>query len=229
MEVDMKRPGLGLVLAFVVLMQIDSPLLAQPISIVAPTTTPATTSSSSSLTPSASQIDFSAMNWRFGQMSPSTQQTVTNSSTTHSTVPPPAAPTTTANNPFVSGTLSSQGSLLTTGTTSTGTSTSAVAGPSSGTHVTSSFAPRFVTFDTLVPTNGVNMTIEAPVIDTSMNLIRFTPTPLTGGLTAVPEPGTILLCGGVLAIIGYGYSRRRLKVEGKAGEKEGGTEEAVGV
>lgn len=215
----MNRPVIGLVLALALSIKFASPLYAQAVSIIHSTGSTPAALSTSSVTPSASPMDFSAMNWRFGLVSPYAQQPISGSVTTQATVPPPSEPTNTINNPFVSGALGTQGSLISTESTGTGSSTGASpitvasSGSSTGTAVIPSYAPRFISFNTLEPNFGV--TTPLTPVDAGLNLNLLTPSGAAGNPSSIPEPGTLLLCGGLLAVIGYGYSRRRLKPENK--------------
>lgn len=217
----MYRPSIGLVGSFAVAMLMTPGLVAQPVPLLPATSSSNTPTSSSTTTPtvSTSPVDLTHMNWRFGQMSPYAQQPVTSSSTTQTTVPAPS-PTANNNNPFVGSTLATQGSLISSGTTSTTPTAQPASSGSSSTLTSSIYVSRFVTFETLAPTYGVTPPITSPPTDDFENLNTFTPS--ISGQTAVPEPTTLIMCGGLLALVGYGYSRRQLKAESKVGEQPSG-------
>jgi len=228
----MYRPVIGLVGSFAVAMLMTPGIVAQPVAILPATGSSATTSSSTTTTPtpSTSPVDLTHMNWRFGQMSPYAQQPITGSATTQATVPAPS-PTANTNNPFVGSTLATQGSLISNGTTSTTPAVQPASSGSTSSLSSSIYVSRFVTFDNLVPNYGVTPPLTQPPTDPFLN--TSTLAGISSGSTAIPEPTTLLMCGGLLALVGYGYSRRRLKTEVKVEEKSGGeaddVKEAVGV
>ena len=222
----MNLPVIGLGLVLVVWIQFVPQLSAQAVSIFASTESSTSSSSSSSLTPSpsTSSMDFSALSWRFGRMSPFTQQPISSSSTTQTSVPSPTISTSDANL-FVGTTLGMRGTLNTSGTaSSTSSSSIAITQPvdvgSIGTVISPAFVPRFITVHNSISTIGADSTIDPIASAAVMNFSQFTPSAATdaSSFASVPEPGTIAMCCGLLALVGYGYSRRRLKVENKTKE-----------
>lgn len=219
----MSRPSIGLVVSSILMMLMTSEVFAQALPILPATSSTTTTPSTATTTPapSSSPVDLTQMNWRFGQMSPYAQQPVTSSSTTQTTVPAPS-PTANNNNPFVGSTLATQGSLISSGTTSTTPAVQPASSGSSSSLSSSTYVSRFVTFENLVPTYGVTPPLTSPPTDSFSNLPGVNVSVLT--TSAVPEPTTLIMCGGLLALVGYGYSRRRLKTEAKTEEKTTGEE-----
>jgi hypothetical protein len=218
----MYRPRIGLVVSSVMLMLTASQVVAQPVAILpntSNTTTTTTSSSATTPTPSASPLDLTQLNWRFGQLSPYAQQPLSSSATTQTSA---TAPGTTTNNSnlFVGSTLATQGSLISSGTGSTTPAATTASSGSTSTLTSSHYVSRFVTYENLVPTYGVTPSLSppptSPFPDTGI-LAGFSP-----GQTAIPEPTTLVMCGGLLALIGYGYSRRQLKTELKLEEKPNG-------
>lgn len=214
----MDRPAIGFVASSAMVMLLAPGVFGQALPILPTTGSSATTSSSSTTTPtpSASPVDLTHMNWRFGQMSPYAQQPVTSSATTQSTVPPPSS-VANNNNLFVGSTLATQGSLITNGSASTPTAIQPAVNGSTGLLNNSTYVSRFVNFNNLVPNFGVTTPLTPPPANNFVDLNTFAPS--GSALTAVPEPTTIIMCGGLLALVGYGYSRRQLKTEVKAEEK----------
>lgn len=178
-----------------------------------------TSSSSSSSATSTAPVDFSLMSWRFGQLSPSyTQNSVTASATTTTAqaTPTPGSSNPT-NNPYVAAAISMNGGISTTATTSNVTSTTSAAATATSAPVSRVvYSPRFVSLGTSTTYDyGVNNSINSAINTTnstggtiSTNLLGITGT-VAVNLVAVPEPGTLLLCGGLLALVGYGYARRK--------------------
>ncbi|MFT3881293.1 MAG: hypothetical protein QM703_16720 [Gemmatales bacterium] len=217
----MYRPRIGLVVSSIMVMLVASEVVAQAVPILPNTsssTTTTTSTSTTSPTPSASPVDLAHLNWRFGQMSPYAQQPITGSATNQPVVPAPS-PTTSNNNPFVASTLATQGSLVSTGTNSTTPAVQPTSSGASSTLTSSHYVSRFTSFETLTPTYGVNPSLPTVPTEPFVNLNTFTPPTLT--LTSIPEPTTLIMCGGLLALVGYGYSRRRLKADVKTEEQPG--------
>lgn len=221
----MYRPGNGLVISSAMAMLLAPGVFAQAVPILPTTgsTTRTTSTTSTTPMPSASPVDLTQMNWRFGQLSPYAQQPITGSVTTQTTATAPGTTTSNANL-FVGSTLATQGSLITSGTTNAAPLTQPTTSGSSSNLSSSTYVSRFVTFDNLVPNFGVTPTLTPPPTENFVNLTTFT----QGGsaLTSVPEPTTWVMFGGLLALVGYGYSRRKLKPEEKPSE---GTTEPVSV
>lgn len=229
----MYRPSIGLVGAFAVTLWMVPELAAQAVPFLpttsSTTTTTGSSTSSSTPAPGASPVDLSQMNWRFGQVSPYAQQPIAGSATTQTTATAPST-VPNSNNIYVGSALANQGSLITSGSTGTATTTPTVPAAINGSSSTlgsTNYVSRFVSFESLTPSYGVTPTITNPPIESLPNLNTFSPSLST---FAVPEPTTWILCGGVLVLVGYGYSRRQLKAEATAEEKPTGeANEAVSV
>lgn len=224
----MTRPKFILAFSFVVLG--TSGLMAQVMPITgAVSTSPATASENGPVVSSegAAFVNFSMLSWRIGRLSPYVQPSLSGSTTTAPETVMPAPVAQSNNNPFVASTISMEGGLISSPSTAmvTGSSASAplfrsvvpVSGSSSAMPVPAAviLSPRFSSFgmsnNQPVLGAGVNTiptgTSGTPLFDTTPDFAGA-PTPL---FSAVPEPGTILLCGSVLAFASFGYWRRKTR------------------
>lgn len=211
---------------------------AQALPITPPPVTSSSTDNSGTtptVTSGGSLLDFSLLNWRMGLLSPYAQTPVTSSSTSSSQPTAPTAPSN--NNPYVGTTIGMQGGMTSTTSNSAG-QTNPVFSTSSPTPTTAGmslgsvyFAPRFVSFADLTPNYGLNSSLLGnanPAVHNVVPLSGFDP---TINVASVPEPGRIFLCGGLLALVGYGWSRRRKAMPLKSDEAKailmGETNEAM--
>lgn len=216
----MTRPIRCLTLALCITLGVHSQLQAQALPITpAPSAGVIVTETSFSPGHTSSILDFSLLNWRMGQLSPYAQPTLTGSTTSSAQ---PAGNTVPVINPFIGSTIGMHGSLTSTSSGSlsqTGSSSPAVTSvvPASGSPSIASvyFAPRFVSFADLTPDYGLSPTLTNTSSETTLILtdLTGTTTTKTEQLFSVPEPGTLVLCGGLLVLAGYGWSRRRTTVQ----------------
>jgi hypothetical protein len=185
-----------------------STLHAQVVAITPNSNSTATTSvddAPASTTSASSGIDYSMMNWRAGLLSPYLSSNMTSSTTTGTVVPAvPINNNPTVNNPYAASAVTQTSQTL---TPVASTSNSVI--QSTTPNISSRFAPRFVSFSSIstdLNTNsGINGVNNGPTVNFNLN------TNVGGStnfLASVPEPSTMVMCAGLLALAGYGYARR---------------------
>lgn len=159
-------------------------------------------------------LDFSLINWRMGYLSPYMQQSLTGSVT--SSTQSVTSATVTTNNPFVGSTIGMQGAMTTSTAVNSSTSNTFSVSSNVSTPTNMYFASRFVSFTDLRPNYGLNTTLTNTSNNISLTPIISADTNSSSDrlITSVPEPRTMILCAGLLAMVGYGWSRRKIGLQG---------------
>ena len=164
-------------------------------------------------------LDVSTLGWQMGQLSPYGRFGLIGSSTSNSIVVD-KTPAQATINPFLGSAIGMNGGLTTKVTPSTNGSTNFVPVTLQGVASTTlsnqqssfSFGPRFLSYAPLAPDYGLIPTMDhSDPESTSMYNQSSSSGADISRLASVPEPGTFLLCGGLLAVIGYGWAQRKQK------------------
>lgn len=163
----------------------------------------------------SSTLDLSLLNWRTGLLSPYLPSNITTSATTASTISATPITNTPSNaNPYttsVVSTISQPSNVMSNPVPSPVVvpATQAVAP-----RTTTVFAPRFVSFTSITNETTSTSTIVANLNSNNSSTI-YNLNAIAGGsnplMMSVPEPTTLALCVGLLALTGYGYTKRQQK------------------
>jgi len=162
-----------------------------------------------------SSLDFSLLNWRTGLLSPYVQSNVTASSTTAATVSAAPITNTPANtNPYAASSVSAVSQTSSVVSNSPPVPATVPATQALSPRTTTVFAPRFVSFSTITNETTSTTSIVANLNGNNSSTI-YNLNAIAGGsnplMMSVPEPTTLAMCVGLLALTGYGYSRRHQK------------------
>ncbi|HMO37011.1 MAG TPA: hypothetical protein PKA06_13300 [Gemmatales bacterium] len=192
---------------------------AQVVSITAVTSTQGDVVSEIPVGPVGGEsINYTHFNWRAGLLSPFANPGTTGSATTTTLVP--AVPINTApvvSNPILESVVTPTVIPVVTPSQAASSATLAL-----NPRVTTVFAPRFVSFASISNDLAINNAQQGQLAGAASSAMYNLNSALGGStnfLVSVPEPGTITMCLGLLALAGYGYSMRRGENK-SASEKE---------
>lgn len=162
-----------------------------------------------------STLDYSLLNWRTGLLSPYLQSNVTASSTSTLTVSAAPITNTPANtNPYAASSVSAVSQTSSVMSNPPPVPATAPATQAITPRTITVFAPRFVSFSTITNETTSTTSIIANLNGSNSSTI-YNLNAISGGsnplMMSVPEPTTLAMCVGLLALTGYGYSRRHQK------------------